>query len=650
MNRVRLRACSLRGLCRIALCLGLLALTCNAQRRASNRVPVAATGTVKAIWEPMNYPEDIQLADVYFANDRVGWISGKGPGGFILHTADGGQNWDVQMGDPHSDNPEVTKLHFLDASHGWAVQNGQLVRTTNGKTWETIGPFAPNNPMEQYRFLSVQDGFEVGGYYNGSTIFATHDGGRNWKPVYQCATTIQVNGLNRNSSCFLRDLQFPSLKVGYAVGGGFNDPWAVIAKTVDGGATWKVIFASTDVQSAFGVFFADENHGVVTLRDKRVLITTDGGQSWRGATGSAEAALEFADPQVGWSCAMRTNPGCSYTLDGGNSWTSRNISFPAQISGYSVPRRDRMYVVGEHGMIYRYRVVPRDYTARNILDAPVMPGYGEPIVTQLEQMETQVAALQTQLGGTGTPDSPTAGAPAPTPAGGGTGFAQDTGTPPVAANPVADGGPNQDVATAGGAPPDPAAAVGGFVQDATTAPNSPFVQNCCAPQVDALQSSFTSIAQEVPTFSSRYRNLNLLFIGINMLGDMMGRTRQIKESFVALKKAPDGQTAAAALASLSGNLQGASQAIATQFQNLGAAPPTAGLGGVIGNQLVTSPSAPGGFQQDTGAAAPAAPLAPNSSGPAAQPGNQPGNKGSQGGDAAGKAVDKLKKKIPKLPF
>jgi hypothetical protein len=34
-------------------------------------------------------------------------------------------------------------------------------------------------------------------------------------------------------------------------------------------------------------------------------------------------------------------------------------------------------VVGEHGMIFRYRIVPADYMVRGMIDAPVMGG-GEP--------------------------------------------------------------------------------------------------------------------------------------------------------------------------------------------------------------------------------------------------------------------------------
>jgi photosystem II stability/assembly factor-like uncharacterized protein len=333
----------------------------------------------KAIWEPINYPDDISLQSVYFVDDKVGWVSGGGTrkeGGFIFHTTDGGEHWDVQLGDPHSDDPWIDFLQFLDATHGWARQGGNtLLRTTDGKSWVTVGPF---RAITAYRFLSVQHGFTLTGDYTGSAISVTSDGGRSWKPIYQCAATLQVNGLARKAGCYLRDLQFPSDKVGYAVGGGYNDPWAAIVKTVDGGATWKVIYASTDYPSGFAVFFTDENNGVVRAQDDRVLITADGGQSWSGATGTAYPFLKFPDSQVGWSCDVGHQNRCSYTVNGGKSWTNRSFNFPTGFLDYSMPRRDRIYVVGDHGMIYRYRIVPADYTAKGMIDAPMMPAASAP--------------------------------------------------------------------------------------------------------------------------------------------------------------------------------------------------------------------------------------------------------------------------------
>ncbi|MGB6431171.1 MAG: YCF48-related protein, partial [Candidatus Acidiferrales bacterium] len=470
MNPTRFRVEPMRELGRFVLCLGFLALTASAQTQtqttthhapraaapATTAQNAAAPPRMKGVWQPMNYPDDIDLESVYFANDNVGWIAGKGSGGFIMHTTDGGAHWNFQMGDPHSNDPELADLHFLDATHGWAYQaGGQLVRTTDGNTWEAVGPF-PGFPQD-FEFTSPQDGFVLSGDFRGSSIYSTHDGGRTWKNIFSCSTTIQVNGLTRNTTCYLEDLDFVSTRVAYAVGGDYGNSWAAITKTTDGGKTWNVIFASTQVATATSVFFTDENNGVVRLQDNRVLITADGGQSWRGATGSVRGGFKFADPEVGWACVLQYGPSCSITMDGGKSWTTHDFDLPSDFMGYSVPRRDRVYAVGDHGMIYRYDVVPVTYTVQGNVDYSPVPSYGGPIVGQLQQMQTQITTLQTQLGGPSAAGSSAAGGSA------GGGFSQSAAPAPSDGNaPIA----NQAAPPSGGLSQSaPATSAGGFSQD-----------------------------------------------------------------------------------------------------------------------------------------------------------------------------------------
>jgi photosystem II stability/assembly factor-like uncharacterized protein len=101
--------------------------------------------------------------------------------------------------------------------------------------------------------------------------------------------------------------------------------------------------------------------------------TTDGGKSWTGVSGQGEVRsdLAFADAQVGWMIYYRK---MTYTTNGGKSWLSRDIAFPAMVADSSLPARDRGYAAGDHGMVYRYRVVPIDYTAKGMLAAPAMAG------------------------------------------------------------------------------------------------------------------------------------------------------------------------------------------------------------------------------------------------------------------------------------
>jgi hypothetical protein len=339
--------------------------------------------------------------------------------------------------------------------------------------------------------------------------------------------------------------------------------------------------------------------------------TTDGGATWTAGASPKGAILRFADPDVGWEFYGNE---LHFTTDGGQHWNSRAFKFPTEVTAFTLPRRDRAYVVGNHGMIYRYRVVPIEFTAAGALDAPAMPAYGGPILDHLQEMKTQVAALQAKLGAGAASSGPTRSrAPA---ARGKANFLAVNFRP---------GGSRSANEEAG--------AQGGFVQDTdtSTVPTSPFVQNCCNQQVQNLQSSFSSFTQQVPTFSGKFRNLNLIFVGLNMALDLMGRAKQIRTSFVALKNAPNAQAAVAALADLATKVEGTSQAINSGFQNIRAdvapggtsgASPGVSQGGA-GPGGANSFSAAGGASPSGGAS--------YGAGAGAAPGYQPSNQAAQPG-------------------
>jgi hypothetical protein len=63
------------------------------------------------------------------------------------------------------------------------------------------------------------------------------------------------------------------------------------------------------------------------------------------------------------------------------------------------PRRDRAYLIGPHGMIFRYRIVSTNYTAANALDAPLMPAFGAmELSAKADTIRRDISALQSKLG------------------------------------------------------------------------------------------------------------------------------------------------------------------------------------------------------------------------------------------------------------
>src|SRR5512145_1054866 len=127
---------------------------------AKKSAPNLNTGKFKAIWEPINYKEDVKFTDVLFVNDKVGWVTGSvefSKGGVILHTRDGGDNWTIQLGDLQSSERAYTDLRAVNDTTIFAAQGDDsgdhnLLRTTDGENWEVCGAFPEHRG--DYTFIS----------------------------------------------------------------------------------------------------------------------------------------------------------------------------------------------------------------------------------------------------------------------------------------------------------------------------------------------------------------------------------------------------------------------------------------------------------------------------------------------------------------
>lgn len=85
-------------------------------------------------WQQANSPVQSLLTSVFFINDSLGWAVGHDA--TILHTVDGGNNWQIQQFAPELDKP-LLDIIFFDEQHGLAVgAYGMSYRTRDGgKTW-----------------------------------------------------------------------------------------------------------------------------------------------------------------------------------------------------------------------------------------------------------------------------------------------------------------------------------------------------------------------------------------------------------------------------------------------------------------------------------------------------------------------------------
>jgi photosystem II stability/assembly factor-like uncharacterized protein len=503
--------------------------------------PAAAPPAFKGVWEPVSFSEDLELREVFFVTVDKGWVAGSK--GTIIHTRDAGATWSAQMGgDPQSSDEPVRLLRFLDETHGWAViggtgnSNARILRTEDGESWEDLGK-APQY-IHELAMSSPTEGVAAGYLGMGSvpsTLLKTRDGGKTWKPVVQCSVKAMVGGLSREIACTVWRIQFVTPTVGYLVAktkcvGPCEFP-PILAKTEDGGESWRFFVGPGDpeVVGATDLFFTDENTGIVRTTDGKLSRTTDGGQTWKGLLASVGtySRLIFADPEVGW--ALEFHEKMSFTVDGGNRWSSRAFRFPATPRAWSFPRRDRAYLVGDHGMVFRYSVVPNSapMPASSVL-GPAMPEFDSPLDEQVPELNTFVQDLTTvveQLPDSGS--APTAGAPSP-------------GDPP---------------------PGDPAG--GGFAQDV---PPTPFVNACCGKPINKFNLILGAVVKSLPQFAAKFKNTSLLGAGLRMLVTMPAQLGDLQGAFRDFKGATDKEGAKAALARLGGAATSLSQSTRAAFQ------------------------------------------------------------------------------------
>jgi photosystem II stability/assembly factor-like uncharacterized protein len=443
----------------------------------------------KGVLVPAHYTEDIGFTDVFFVTPEIGWVAGDG--NTILKTTDGGASWTAQLGgDPESPERAARELFFLDERLGWATaaKSGggdyNLMHTRDGgENWMQVGEVSGH--YDHFEFLSET----VGVIVLSDRILRTADGGRSWTPALECRAKVEVEGLPRTVTCDLYSLSFASDRVGYAAGGTSAAKVGLVAKTVDGGESWQVLtvpYEGTAGSDHSDILFIDENTGYVRFGHQsngQLFRTTDGGATWTGVAGSPGKSMRFADPEVGW-CLDYSR--LSFTSDGGKRWSSRNIAFPAPPSALSFPRRDTAYIVGEHGMIFRYRLLSESEPApAKSLAAPAMPPLANAVLEEIEQLEAELAEIDAGIEGAAEAE-------------GGAGWAE-----------------------------------------------TPWPQ-----EIAGLQESVDALATGVPELGRRHRNLNLVALGLELLGELSDQGSALEQSFAGLRQAGDPESAAAALAEM----------------------------------------------------------------------------------------------------
>lgn len=325
----------------------------------------------KAIWEPVPFNKDIWLQAISCTGPETCWVAGDK--GTILHTSDGGKNWQVQLGgDPESTDEDLEELFMLDAKHGWVMsKRNKVLGSSDGASWAALSTLP--GTARSITFISPQVGFAIDNSdsQSRSMLNRTLDGGKSWKRTDPCSVDMVVGGLARKLGCLGRYLRFASARTGYMGGSTVPNPVAVVAKTADGGATWTTSVIPETRHQIDEVHFWSETDGLVLLSSGQTYWTADGGGSWTGSANAPAWKSYYASGEGKILVGVNANGRqIGYSFNGGRSFSSRAANLPARVSAVTFPDARHGYLVGEHGMVYRYRIVPADYSVPGMIGAP----------------------------------------------------------------------------------------------------------------------------------------------------------------------------------------------------------------------------------------------------------------------------------------
>jgi photosystem II stability/assembly factor-like uncharacterized protein len=242
-------------------------------------------------------------------------------------------------------NQFLLDYSFVDPQHGWVSTDSSLLATEDGgKTWQQrfavpqVKQWEYDLTFYDIDFISTQEGF---GLIHGSSLVHTLDGGRTWHPLPGLIGSFLV-GQTPYPSDFVYQLDFVDPLHGWA----FTRERGLV-RTLDGGQTWLPIASpciSRDDLEQLTITFLDASTGWAAChldgppgqKVNALFSTQDGGDHWQKLAEAPADVTTGATPSApsGWL------PELTY---------SNSISFSDPSHGWLAASSGQLYITEDGG-------------------------------------------------------------------------------------------------------------------------------------------------------------------------------------------------------------------------------------------------------------------------------------------------------------
>jgi len=248
-------------------------------------------------WTPVLTNQNGQRAfySFTFKNSMSGVVVGTQRKGdaytvLILHTSDGGVNWeesatDVKAESDRDKRPALFSVSFCGEKSGWAVGENLILHTVDGGlTWQTQRIEVNGERLSTVGCNSSERAWAAG---TGGLVLKTSDGGNTWtrQEVGTKDILMQIRFFGEN---------------GWMVGGTDGKP--LLLRTRDRGDTWDTQQLNITA-GLFDIFFIG-NRGWIVGEKGTILASDDGGQTWLSQDSPTRenlTCLFFLSTNQGWA-------------------------------------------------------------------------------------------------------------------------------------------------------------------------------------------------------------------------------------------------------------------------------------------------------------------------------------------------------------